>query len=179
MSQALIDHLAFTRAPDAVGTVQIDQPTIPLKPSRSSQSVQWLQQTARVVYCDNHQVHLTLSADSSNCQHCPQPNGCGATLIGRLWSRRHYPLIVPRDRFPAALQTDDRFMVSIDAAWLQKAVGLLYALPLGGLVGGAILGAWLGDTFFFAQATEPTSILTGLLGLSTGLAYVRWFMSPT
>ena len=131
------------------------------------------QQSAEVIHCDADQVHLSMTTQAQSCQQCHQQTGCGAALIARLWPRRHYPLIISRDRFSQSVQVGDQLIVSVDQAWLQRAVGLLYALPLGGFLLGSVLGAWLGDTFFLQIAAEPASILGGLLGLGMGLVWAK------
>ncbi len=128
-----------------------------------------LQQTAQVIYCDATVVHLSLATQASGCQQCDRSTGCGAALMARLWPRRQYPLIIPRERITQSVQVGDTYIVHIDQARVQRAVIGLYALPLAGLMFGTVIGAWLGDLLFVQVGTELTSIMGGLFGFGMGL----------
>ena len=65
----------------------------------------------------------------------------------------------------------DSVVVGLDEGLLQRGSLLLYALPLGGL----LLGALLGERLFLrlGLATELGAVLAGLLGLIGALLFVR------
>ena len=132
-----------------------------------------LQQTAQVIYCDADTVHLSLETQASGCQQCHRQSGCGVALIARLWPRRAYPLIIPREQLNQPVQVGDTCVISTDSAGIQGAMLTLYAYPLVGLMLGAVAGAGLGETLLLAMGSELSSILGGLLGFSIGLVIAK------
>ncbi len=120
-------------------------------------------QTAQVVACDPHQVHLVIPLQG-HCQSCHQ-GGCGAAWLARLWPRRSDPLKISRERVPFPVQVGDQVILTVRQAALDRAVWHLYGWPLGGLLSGVVLGAGFGS--------EPLSVLLSLIGLGAGLFYVR------
>ena len=132
-----------------------------------------VQQTAQVSHCDADAVHLTLLSQATGCQQCEQQTGCGAALIARLWPRRQYPLIIPREQISQPVQVGDRCVISTDSAGIQGAMIVLYAYPLIGLMLGVVAGAGLGETILLAVGSELSSILGGLLGFSIGLIIAK------
>lgn len=132
-----------------------------------------LQQTAQVIFCDAETIHLTLATQAKGCQQCHQQTGCGAALIARLWPRRDYPLIIPRQQIQQPVQVGDTLVVRTESANIQGAMLTLYAYPLLGLMLGTVFGAGLGDAPLLTLGTELPSIIGGLLGFSVGLVWAK------
>lgn len=118
-------------------------------------------QTAQVIACDAHQIHLMIPLQ--RCQSCQ--GHCGVAWLARLWPRRADPLKIARDRVPFPVQVGDQVTLTMHQAVLDRAVWHLYGWPLGGLLSGGMTGAGLGG--------ELLSVLLGLLGLGAGLLYAK------
>jgi sigma-E factor negative regulatory protein RseC len=82
-------------------------------------------------------------------------------------ARFNQQLILPRGELSVEPRAGDYVVVGIDEAYLQKSSLLLYAVPLLGLLAGAIAGQTL-------LGTELGGIAGGLSGLGGGLFAIRW-----
>lgn len=134
-----------------------------------------IEQYARVEALDDQTIRLHAETQTTTCHSCNAHSACGASLIARLFPHRTpNTLQLPVQSMPQSVKVGDRLLLGISEGSLHQAVMLLYALPLLGLLGGALSGAWLGGYAYGAIAAEPASILAGLLGLSAGIAYARY-----
>lgn len=102
------------------------------------------------------------------CGSCAAKAGCGTSLIAA-WFNRRAPVFLLRNDIGAA--PGDEVIIGLDEGRLQRGTLLLYALPLAGL----LLGAIAGERAFahLGLAAELGAVLTGLLGLVAALLYVR------
>lgn len=132
-----------------------------------------IEQSARVLLIDQDWVVVATEPQSS-CSSCDARGGCGTSLVARLFPQR------PEQQLRLSLQgidprprPGDRVIVGIDEGYLHRSTLLLYAVPLVGLVGGAVAGSLIASLSASPLAAEPMSILFCLLGLSLGLAYTR------
>lgn len=133
-----------------------------------------IEQHARVEELDEHQVKLRPEIQSSGCHSCSLNSGCGTSLIAQLFPN-HLPkqLSLPAQTIPKPIKVGDRVLLGLQESYLYQALILLYAIPLMGLLGGAVLGAWWASYVNQPSFVEPASILMGLLGLSVGVGYAR------
>ncbi len=98
-------------------------------------------------------------APVSGCPRCARGEGCGQAA----WFRRRAP---HRLHLPTgSAQPGDRVMLELPARRLLQATLLVYAPPLAGLLGGAVLGQ---------PAGEAWAATGGLAGLVGGTALARW-----
>jgi len=132
-----------------------------------------IQQQARVLEVQQDRVRVSTVRQSA-CQSCNAKGGCGTSLIGQLFPER------PAQQFWLSAgglselpSVGDQVLIGIDEHYLQNATLMLYALPLLGLLGGAVAGAWLGAQAWSPLPAEPMSILMCALGLLGGLRLVR------
>lgn len=133
-----------------------------------------IEQTARVLEVDGESV-LLATEQQAGCQSCDVKGGCGTSVIGRLFPQRpqqHLRLSQANIKPPA--RPGDQVVIGIDEGHLQKSTLFLYAVPLLGLLVGALLGGFLGERFEIGASGEPMSILLGLLGLSIGLIALKY-----
>jgi len=102
------------------------------------------------------------------CGNCAAKSGCGTSLLAAWFPRRHLTFELRND---IGAQPGDSVVVGLDEGLLQRGSLLLYALPLGGL----LLGAVLGERLFLGLglAAELGAVLAGLLGLIGALLLVR------
>jgi sigma-E factor negative regulatory protein RseC len=117
-----------------------------------------IEQTALVTAVAGDRAEVETRRRSA-CSGCAE-GGCGTALFGawlgnscsRLWVRN-----------PIQARAGEQVVVGLPEQHLVGAAGLLYGLPLAGLLAGILVGrGW-------AAATELPSILGGLLGLIAGL----------
>jgi len=106
----------------------------------------------------------------SACGSCNASGGCGTSLIASLFPERSSQILVSN---PVKAGMGDRVIVGLDESQLQKASLLLYAVPLLGLIAGAIAGQQGALWFGFSEMAELISILCGLSGLIAGLILVH------
>jgi sigma-E factor negative regulatory protein RseC len=122
---------------------------------------------ARVVAKHDGSVDV-VAVRQSACGSCAVKNGCGTSLIAAWFERRQNRFRL-RDTLDA--EVGDAVVVGLDEGLLQRGALLLYAVPLGGLIGGAVAGDML-----FARiglAAELGAVGAGLLGLMMTLWWVR------
>ena len=132
-----------------------------------------INQTGKVVAIDEHWVWLE-TIRQSTCQNCASKPGCGVSALTQVYSAKRHWLKVPIPS-DVSLQLHDEVELAIHEHTMLKASALVYALPLVGLVCGALIGHHslahiLGD----AAAISGTVIGFGAtLGLSK-LAQHYW-----
>jgi sigma-E factor negative regulatory protein RseC len=126
-----------------------------------------IEQHARVTAVDGDLIELHTEAQTG-CHACGAKSGCGSGLIAQMFPARfNQRLRLGGSHLRVAPRPGDQVVIGIDERYLQKSSLLLYAVPLLGLIAGAILGQSL-------WGTELASILGGLLGLSTTLVLNHW-----
>lgn len=106
---------------------------------------------------------LVALASQSACGSCAAKSGCGTSVLGSLFPKRHQQLRVDNSQ---AAKPGDRVVIGLPEAGLQRASLLLYGVPLLGLIAGAVAGDHWGGS-------EPQAILGGLFGSVAGLWWVR------
>lgn len=106
---------------------------------------------------------------STACGACAVKSGCGTSLLGKLWGNRRASIRVLN---PIGAAPGEKVIIGLQESALTRASFALYMVPLLSLILSAILGQWLATWFNFS-ATEPASLLCGLLGLMAGLRWLR------
>ncbi len=132
-----------------------------------------IEQHARVVSVQGDQACVR-TENPSGCSSCSAKSGCGSALVAQMFPGRNRGLLtLPVDHLPRAPRPGERVVIGIDENYLQRATLLLYAVPLLGLIGGAIGGEQLAQSLYGAGTSELGAILGSLSGLSMALAWVR------
>ncbi|MCB1871377.1 MAG: SoxR reducing system RseC family protein [Gammaproteobacteria bacterium] len=103
------------------------------------------------------------------CGHCQVKSACSTSLLSKYFGYRNLSVraLNPIDACPG-----DEVIVGLHESALTAASVSFYLLPILLLIGFAVFAQWLAEELNFV-ATEPASLLGGLLGLSTGLAWAR------
>ncbi len=103
----------------------------------------------------------------SGCGSCAENAKCGTGLLERYFAGGSRYLLVRLDAGDRlSYQVGDEVQLGLDEQVLLRGSFLVYLVPLGGLLLGAMLG--------FYAAGEMASILAGLGGMITGGVLVRW-----
>lgn len=126
-----------------------------------------IEEAARVIGLHGDLAEVATQRQTA-CGGCAAKTGCGTSLIAA-WLDRGPPVFLIRNDIGAA--PGDEVIIGLDEGRLQRGTLLLYALPLAGLLLGAVVGEWA-----FARlglAAELGAVLTGLLGLVAALFQVR------
>jgi sigma-E factor negative regulatory protein RseC len=132
-----------------------------------------IEQPASVLDVSNEQVTLR-TEQQGGCHSCGAKGGCGTSLIAQMFPKRpQQQLRLPRAAFARPPQVGDRIVLGIDEKHLQQTSLLMYAVPLLGLIGGALAGDWLAGRQWLGLAEDPASILLGGAGLALGLTFAR------
>jgi sigma-E factor negative regulatory protein RseC len=79
-------------------------------------------------------------------------------------------MLLARNRAGAGV--GDRVVVGVSEAGLVTAALAAYLVPILGLVGGAVLGQWVGGSAVGAAA-DPWSLLGAILGFLLALSWLR------
>lgn len=126
-----------------------------------------IEETARVASVDGDAVEVVTERRSA-CGSCAAQKGCGTSLLAAWFPQRQLRFRVHNG---LGARVGDQVVVGLDESYLQRGALLLYAVPLAGL----LLGAVAGDLAFGALGLnpEPGAIGGGLLGLFGALRFVR------
>lgn len=127
-----------------------------------------IEQEAVVVSVSDGKAEVEIRRQTA-CGGCQAGGACGTSLIAQLFERRINFLSVDN---AAAAVPGDRVVIGLDDSVLQRASFIVYALPLIGLLLGALFGEMLAE-IFRAASREPLAIFMGLLGMLAALAWVR------
>ena len=122
-----------------------------------------------VVLAVHGDIAEVVTQKKSACGSCAAKSGCGTSLVESLFPSRTRSF---RARNEVRARKGDQVVIGLDESALQTASLLIYLVPLLGLIGGAILGTWLGSSPDGGTA-ELFSILGGAGGFFVFLAAVR------
>lgn len=126
-----------------------------------------IEEHARVMRTDGAYVEV-LAERHSACGGCSVKSGCGTSLIADWFSKRplRFRLLNAVDAAPG-----DQVVIGLDEGALQRGSLLLYALPLLGLLVGALAGE---SVFPRSEAYgELGTVTMSLSGLAVALLIVR------
>lgn len=103
----------------------------------------------------------------STCGSCSVRGACGHGLLNQIGaSDRHHVRVLPGDEPLSAFRVGDEVEISIPDGLLLRASGIVYLVPLAGLLAGLFAGsAWGG--------TEPMAAVGAAIGFAAGLLSVR------
>ena len=126
-----------------------------------------IEEQARVIGVINGVAEIVTQRPSA-CGSCAAKQGCGTSMLAAWLPHRQLNFHIVND---IDARVGDLVVVGLDERVLQRGSLLLYAVPLAGLLTGAIAGERL-----FAQfgwSSELGAVLLGLLGLTVSLGLVR------
>lgn len=98
---------------------------------------------------------------ASACASCQARSGCGQESLRKL-GRPVSLWLETQD----SLSPGERVLVELPGGVLVESAGVLYGLPLIGLMTGAALGQWIGQN-------ELVALFAGVLGITVGLLMAR------
>jgi len=126
-----------------------------------------IEEQARVVRVRGEMAEIDTERRAA-CSSCAAKGGCGTSLLATWFPQRRLTFELRND---IGAKVGDSVVVGLDEGLLQRGSLLLYALPLAGL----LLGALLGERLFLGLglAMELGAVLVGLLGLTGALLFVR------
>ena len=128
-----------------------------------------IEEQARVVAIHDGIAEVVAERRSS-CGSCSAKSGCGTSLLASWLPNRR---LIFRARNDIGAKVGDAVVIGLEEARLQKGSLLLYALPLSGLLIGAVGGEQLFSSF--GLQAELGSVLFGLLGLIVAFVAVKRF----
>lgn len=128
-----------------------------------------IEEQARVVEVVDRVAKIVTERRSA-CGSCAAKQGCGTSLLAAWMPQRQLTFHIAND---IDARVGDLVVVGLDERLLQRGSLLLYAVPLAGLLTGAIAGERL--LAQFGWSSELGAVLLGLLGLTVSLGLVRRF----
>ena len=126
-----------------------------------------IEEQARVVAVDADRAEILIHRQPA-CGSCSAKRGCGTSLLASWLPRRRQTFWVKNQ---TRAKAGDTVVLGLDETTLQKGSLMLYALPLVGLIAGAMAGERGFD--FLGLSQELGAAVVGLLGLIAALAYVH------
>ena len=132
-----------------------------------------IEEQARVNRVHGNIAEIVVEKQSA-CGSCSASSGCGTSLLSRWFSRRQLTLSLPNI---VDAKSGDTVMLGMDESLLQRSSLMLYALPLGGLLFGAIAGER--GFQILGLPTELGAVLFGLLGVVAALLFARQHIGTT
>ncbi len=131
-----------------------------------------IEQHARVVAVSRDRASVQTESQSG-CTSCSAKSGCGTGAVAQLFPARQRQLLeLPIDHLSRKPLPGERVVIGIDEGYLQRNTWLIYALPLAGLLGGALAGDFLMKSMAGPGGTELGAILGSLFGLSMAFAWM-------
>ncbi len=129
-----------------------------------------LEETARVVEVEQDAIWVETQRRST-CGSCSASKGCGTAAISRALGKRRS---IVRVLANIPLKAGDEVIIGIRERALVKGSLAVYAVPVGLLLLGALLGE-LGAQRFLWQSAEAASLILGISGFVAGLLWLRRF----
>lgn len=131
-----------------------------------------IEQHARVVAINGDRASVRTESQSG-CGSCSAKSGCGTGAVAQLFPARQRQLLeLPIDHLSRKPLPGERVVIGIDEDYLQRNTWLIYALPLVGLLGGALAGDFLTKSLLDSGETELGGILGSLSGLGMAFAWM-------
>jgi sigma-E factor negative regulatory protein RseC len=115
------------------------------------------------------------SERSTSCGDCSARAGCGTGAIARVLGQRRVHLRV-LNRIDA--RVGDHVVVGIPESGLVRGSLAVYAVPLLGLLAGALAGEFAGNQFF-PDGSDITAVFGAFAGLAAGIGWLRHFSRAT
>ena len=112
----------------------------------------------------------------SPCGQCDPQHGCRSLSLARMFVLRE-PLF--RVRNPTAAGIGDKVIVAVHERALLVSTGLLYGLPLLGLLAGAVLGRALGELQSVLLAFSLFALILCWVKRYAAVVTARHFFMPT
>lgn len=126
-----------------------------------------IEEKAKVVAVDHGEIEVVAIRHTA-CRGCAAKSGCGTSLLEAWFSRR--PLSFRLVNSVNAGE-GDVVRIGLDDGKLGRTAVLLYAMPLLGLIGGAIIGEGVAMNVGFNA--ELGAVAGGLFGLIASLFGIR------
>lgn len=96
------------------------------------------EELTRVVAVHTDGVELA-AREGATCGQCAARSGCGHGLLDNFTRGRRRTLTVPRSTVPADVRVGEELLLGVPEGAIAGAAGVVYGLPLAGLVAGALL----------------------------------------
>lgn len=132
-----------------------------------------IEEQARVNCVHGNIADIVIEKQSA-CGSCSANSGCGTSVLSRWFPSRQLTLSLPNI---VDAKSGDTVVLGMDESMLQRSSLMLYALPLGGLLFGAITGER--GFQILGLPTELGAVLFGLLGVVAALLFVRQHIGTT
>lgn len=128
-----------------------------------------IEETAMVVATEGEFAWVETQRQSA-CGSCSASKGCGTATLSKVLGQRRTRV---RALNRANAETGDTVLIGIQENALVRGSLAMYAMPLVLMLGAALVGHGLGQTF--GRDPEGMSMLFGLLGLGAGFLWLRRF----
>lgn len=129
-----------------------------------------IEETALVVACEGRFAWVQTQR-ASTCGGCAANKGCGTAVLAKVLGQRR-----TRTRVLNELQAGvgEQVIIGLPEQALVRGALAVYLVPLLGLLGGALFGAYLAGPML-ARHPDLFSIFFGGLGLAVGIGWLRYY----
>lgn len=129
-----------------------------------------IEETARVVACEGRFAWVETQR-ASTCGSCSANKGCGTATLAKALGRRRTRTRVLND---LQARVGEQVVIALPEQALVRGALAVYLVPLLGLLGGALFGAYLAGRLP-VENPDLLSILLGGLGLAAGIGWLRYY----
>jgi sigma-E factor negative regulatory protein RseC len=125
-----------------------------------------IEASAQVVSVQGNRARVVVERQTA-CGGCAGKTGCGTRFLAEWLPQRQLSFDLDNG---INARVGERVVVGIDEGRFQRFAVMLYALPVFGLLAGAVVGQTLFPVL--GLAAELGSVLAGLLGVAAALSWV-------
>jgi sigma-E factor negative regulatory protein RseC len=128
-----------------------------------------IEESAQVISSEGEFVWVETQRQST-CGGCAANQACGTSVLAKILGRRRTRVrALSRDR----VQVGERVVIGIDESALIRGSLAVYAVPLGTLLAGAVVGDLLSQHWLLSG--ESLTLVLGGGGLVAGLLWLKGF----
>lgn len=129
-----------------------------------------IEETGQVVACEGRFAWVETHR-ASTCGSCAANKGCGTATLAKVLGQRRTRTRVLND-LPA--RVGDEVVIGLPEQALVRGALAVYLVPLLGLLGGGLFGAYLAERLL-VERVEGFTIALGVVGLAIGIVWLRRF----
>ena len=129
-----------------------------------------VEEQGTVVAVDGAQAWVETRRRAS-CDSCSVRHGCGVSTLAKAFGRRRSRVRVLNS---ISARVGDSVVLGLNEQAMVRGSLAVYAVPLLALLAGGIIGEMFARNLA-ADSTEPYAIMSSLLGLLAGFAWLRRF----
>jgi sigma-E factor negative regulatory protein RseC len=134
-----------------------------------------IEETGQVVKVGDDGFVWVETRRPSSCGACAERQGCGTSVLASVLGQRQAPVRVMNS---IGAVPGDQVVIGVSESGLLRGSLAVYAVPIAGLLIGALAGQYLGDGWIRRYA-DLWALLGAAAGFTAGLAWLKQFSRAT